>query len=1429
MKRRILSLVMALSMMFTLLPMNVFATEIPASDESNPGMEEILPASENPEEENGGNTYIGEQTPLTFNGDAEVTLNGVTITASEGVSAISIMSGNVTLNLVDESTLTGGKGGAGIYVAEGASVTITGAGKLTAIGNGGADTSDSGAAGIGGTNASGNSGAITIDGATVVAKGYGVHGSGIGSGSGKVVGEIKIINGADVTAYGGYYADGAGTKLQSSYGKSDPEGGAAIGGGGKTVSTIADIIITDSKVVAYGGSKAAGIGANFWCDAGTITISGNSNVTAQGGSSSAGIGTSRIDKGTGYPGSEFNIVINGGTVNATGGAYGAGIGAGYNADSVGKDEATVILPAATITIEGGNVNATGGEGGAGIGGGYKANNVAINITGGSVTATAGALVSGKGVANGGDAYAIGSGAWGSGVFAASPGAVIAEAATVTTTSCEGSNRDIEVDTSIKGTITEDMTWNDGDVVKGVTISGDVTITVNGTVTIAGTIRLSPDAISNVTFNGENNAKLIRGGGFTGQMFYAEGVSGNFQNLIFNNITLDGGAVWTGDVDKTLNRGKTNEGVKATGSVLYLVYANADLNNSVLQNHDDSTGEKANAVFLRYDSTIDFNKSVVANNNSVSSYYRGGVITVRQGGTVTTDNAEVYGNSGVKGGFFGTSSTGSYGGVVEVSNSKFHNNYADNGAVFDMQCNSNRGYLLIDGCEFYENASNCGLIYEHAYSRPVTIKASSFHDNECAVWDCHADPVLNISGKFVVEEDPDYTKYLFETPLVIGGALPIGASIAMSEASISKLVYEDKSPGYIATEADGYTITNKDMNRFQLPEGYKLVLADVNGDGRQDVVPVKDSVVDRVKLILKDSLDEKTSETQMVSTAVACLPVCEFTHDGFVFAGWVDADGNAVEKQKFTQTVTLTATWKLTAPTVKLSRVDAVLTATVTNAAEVEGYAYTYQWYMDNVAIEGADSKDYTMTDANSHSYKCVVTASYEDFDPVTGSASGTSSAPAVAVIGDAKYATLAQAVTAAKGAVDEEGNVAPATVTLLKDVTLGEKLTISGNVTISGEKTITRDAAYTGTLFTVNSGATLTLDGGLVIDGGNAWTYTKTPLDMDMANGAGTYVDNHITPAECGVNANDNLIVNNGILNANKVTVQNSYSTKGVSAINCGANSVTTLSGATLQNIAANGSGAVVYVGGADAVLTIKGDTRITGNFGISNGGIIQNYGQGTTVNLEGGSIDNNHVGKSGTLYASYSGNANKINTFNMSGGIITKNIMEGYGPIYIHTNTVWNMTGGEISENTSFLPSYVRNNNPAGTMTGGEIVNNNLTCGDYSNGYYATHPDLRLNGKTEITGGTFTQDVTEYLAPDTGLVYDEATGKYTTTDHVYNLYFRDPVTHEQLDYVGPLQGNDPARAWWQPVSCSMLTTMRWNWKFWPVLRSTTPSSSTTP
>ena len=93
------------------------------------------------------------------------------------------------------------------------------------------------------------------------------------------------------------------------------------------------------------------------------------------------------DNGNGGVGN--NITITGGTVTATGGFNAAGIGGGIN----GKGE--------NITIKGGTVNATGGEGGTGIGGGSNNNGNGgngnnITITGGTVTAAGGVTAAGIG-------------------------------------------------------------------------------------------------------------------------------------------------------------------------------------------------------------------------------------------------------------------------------------------------------------------------------------------------------------------------------------------------------------------------------------------------------------------------------------------------------------------------------------------------------------------------------------------------------------------------------------------------------------------------------------------------------------------------------------------------------------------------------------------------------------------------------------------------------------------------------------------------------------------------------------------------------------------------------------------------------------------------------------------------------------------------
>ena len=117
-------------------------------------------------------------------------------------------------------------------------------------------------------------------------------------------------------------------------------------------------------------------------DNGTLTITDedkDGSLTATGGNYGAGIGG-------GYEGSGSNITISDGKVKAIGGTHGAGIGGGFGGSG------------SNIAIEGGKVEASSVGGGAGIGGGSLGSGSNITVSGGEVTAQGG--VGGAGIGGG---------------------------------------------------------------------------------------------------------------------------------------------------------------------------------------------------------------------------------------------------------------------------------------------------------------------------------------------------------------------------------------------------------------------------------------------------------------------------------------------------------------------------------------------------------------------------------------------------------------------------------------------------------------------------------------------------------------------------------------------------------------------------------------------------------------------------------------------------------------------------------------------------------------------------------------------------------------------------------------------------------------------------------------------------------------------
>jgi len=208
---------------------------------------------------------------------------------------------------------------------------------------------------------------------SLTAIGNGDHAYGIGGDETK---EINIENVHILDVKGGHVQPLF--VNDTKYGKSEPEGGAAIGSGyNGAVITLTNVTIDN----AQGGSKAAGIGARFHVGV-TINITDCEIKNVEGGNASAGIGGSRVSSGA-TANEAVTINITDSTITAKGGQAGAGIGSGYDTHCQSNQ------PICTIKIDGSTINATGGKYAAGVGTGYHNAGLAGEIKNSTVNAASG--------------------------------------------------------------------------------------------------------------------------------------------------------------------------------------------------------------------------------------------------------------------------------------------------------------------------------------------------------------------------------------------------------------------------------------------------------------------------------------------------------------------------------------------------------------------------------------------------------------------------------------------------------------------------------------------------------------------------------------------------------------------------------------------------------------------------------------------------------------------------------------------------------------------------------------------------------------------------------------------------------------------------------------------------------------------------------
>ena len=341
-------------------------------------------------------------------------------------------------------------------------------------------------------------------------------------------------------------------------------------------------------------------------------------------------------------------------------------------------------------------------------------------------------------------------------------------------------------------------------------------------------------------------------------------------------------------------------------------------------------------------------------------------------------------------------------------------------------------------------------------------------------------------------------------------------------------------------------------------------------------------------------------------------------------------------------------------------------------------------------------------------------------------------------IGETDYETFAGAVSEANKDTETVGSVI---IELLKDIVLGEKVTINRDITISGGDTdedgenegftITRDDDYTGTLIDVND--TLTLDDGVIIDGGNNWTFDEEQYFEDMeaclsetpnANNPRTYTHSE----EGGAKSTDAMINVDGEVIMNDATIQNNWADRtkfndgAVFEVNEGAE-VTLNEGAEIEHIRSSVFGQV------EGTVTMN-DGVIKDVHGENcNGGVMDI--RGGTVNINGGEITDVSV-----LGLNANGN-----------GIVA----QVYGE-----NSKLNINGGKIHDNASFSPGngwgsvIYLNRGGDFTMTDGEIYN---TKSDICTAFVANH------GTTvELLGGTIVVDNNTHSTRLESLFYGDVT-----------------------------------------------------------------------
>lgn len=254
-------------------------------------------------------------------------------------------------------------------------------------------------------------------------------------------------------------------------------------------------------------------------------------------------------------------------------------------------------------------------------------------------------------------------------------------------------------------------------------------------------------------------------------------------------------------------------------------------------------------------------------------------------------------------------------------------------------------------------------------------------------------------------------------------------------------------------------------------------------------------------------------------------------------------------------------------------------------------------------------------------------------------------------------------------------------VTLSDNKVLTGTVTISGNVTLSGTGTIKRGTGCTGAMIVVPSGAKLTIEGSVTLDGSLAGGAEASSAAIQVNEGGkvvmngGTICNNVHKGNGGGVNNAGTFELNGGTIRDNKATAGGGKGTGG--GIRNESTGALTITGGTISGNYAQDGGCGVF--NYNGTLRMSGGT-ITGNYGGDRGGGISHRATSTSGVFE---ISGNPV-----ITGNYNGGQKDIN------GNITGGTINNVGLITSGRTKNFITIGGAMTEGADVQVSVVANLN---------------------------------------------------------------------------------------------------------------------------------------